>query len=247
VDGVPAEQQDFQSFLAQYRAQHADDVLVFGDEVAPEQEISAVVDTLERQGRRPCVPFRERARPGSDGGHQHLRLARAHREVLWCNTGRAACGLPGARGADVRAADRRVRTGVRRGAARRHRSAPPAVAQALRDRPRPLHHQRGDRGPAPRHRCRQHELPPLDGGQHHRAGHQPAFARRPLAAAADRCRARPDAAGGHGDRCASAGDDGSLGAPALRRGRAPRRRRPAGRAAAGCAHAAPRHRRAGRI
>jgi 2,5-furandicarboxylate decarboxylase 1 len=57
VDGVPAELQDFQSFLAQYRAQHADDVLVFGDEVAPEQEISAVVDTLERQGRRPLCLF----------------------------------------------------------------------------------------------------------------------------------------------------------------------------------------------
>ncbi len=57
MDGVPAELQDFQSFLAQYRAQHADDVLVFGDEVAPEQEISAVVDTLERQGRRPLCLF----------------------------------------------------------------------------------------------------------------------------------------------------------------------------------------------
>lgn len=57
MDGVPAEQQDFQSFLAQYRAQHGDDVMVFGDEVAPEQEISAVVDTLERQGRRPLCLF----------------------------------------------------------------------------------------------------------------------------------------------------------------------------------------------
>ena len=57
MDGVPAEQQDFQSFLAQYRAQHGDDVMVFGDEVAPEQEISAVVDTLEGQGRRPLCLF----------------------------------------------------------------------------------------------------------------------------------------------------------------------------------------------
>ena len=54
---VPADQQDFQSFLAQYRAEHVDDVLVFGDEVSPEQEISAVVDTLEHQGRRPLCVF----------------------------------------------------------------------------------------------------------------------------------------------------------------------------------------------
>ena len=47
----------FQSFLAQYRAEHVDDVLVFGDEVSPEQEISAVVDTLEHQGRRPLCVF----------------------------------------------------------------------------------------------------------------------------------------------------------------------------------------------
>jgi 4-hydroxy-3-polyprenylbenzoate decarboxylase len=57
MGGVPADQQDFQSFLAQYRAAHADDVLVFGDEVSPEQEISAVVDTLEQQGRRPLCVF----------------------------------------------------------------------------------------------------------------------------------------------------------------------------------------------
>ncbi len=57
LKSVPAEQQDYQSFLAQYRAEHADDVMVFGDEVAPDQDISAVVDTLERQGRRPLCVF----------------------------------------------------------------------------------------------------------------------------------------------------------------------------------------------
>ena len=57
VKGVQAEQQDFQSFLAQYRAAYADDVLVLDDEVSPDQEISAVVDTLERQGRRPLCVF----------------------------------------------------------------------------------------------------------------------------------------------------------------------------------------------
>lgn len=57
VKGVQAEQQDFQSFLAQYRAAYADDVLVLGDEVSPDQEISAIVDTLERQGRRPLCVF----------------------------------------------------------------------------------------------------------------------------------------------------------------------------------------------
>ena len=57
MGAVPAEEQDFQTFLAQYRAARADDVLVFGDEVSPDQEVSAVVDTLERQGRRPLCLF----------------------------------------------------------------------------------------------------------------------------------------------------------------------------------------------
>ncbi|MBL8312373.1 MAG: UbiD family decarboxylase [Rubrivivax sp.] len=61
MDTVPAGEQDFQSFLAQYRAAHTDDVLVVTDEVAPEQEITAVVDTLERQGRQPLCLF-ERVR-----------------------------------------------------------------------------------------------------------------------------------------------------------------------------------------
>ncbi|HRD96237.1 MAG TPA: UbiD family decarboxylase [Rubrivivax sp.] len=57
----PPDEQDFQSFLAQYRTAHADDVLVVTDEVTPEQEITAVVDTLERQGRQPLCLF-ERVR-----------------------------------------------------------------------------------------------------------------------------------------------------------------------------------------
>lgn len=47
--------QDFQSFLAEYRAAHADDVLVVGAPVSPDQEITALVDTLSRQGRTPLL------------------------------------------------------------------------------------------------------------------------------------------------------------------------------------------------
>ena len=51
---------------------------------------------------------------------------------------------------------------------------------------------------------RQPELPPLDAALADRDRDQPAFARRPVAAAADGQRARPAAAGGDGDRRAPA-------------------------------------------
>jgi 4-hydroxy-3-polyprenylbenzoate decarboxylase len=50
--------QDFHAFLEQYRAQHADDVLVVDDEVSPDQEITAVASTLAAQGRYPLLVFR---------------------------------------------------------------------------------------------------------------------------------------------------------------------------------------------
>ncbi len=50
-------EQDFQSFLARYRAEHPQDVLVVTDEVSADQEITAVVDALARQGRHPLAVF----------------------------------------------------------------------------------------------------------------------------------------------------------------------------------------------
>ncbi|MDE2370220.1 MAG: UbiD family decarboxylase [Burkholderiales bacterium] len=49
--------QDFQSFLADYRSRHGDDVLVVGDAVSADQEVTAVVDALARRGRDPLVLF----------------------------------------------------------------------------------------------------------------------------------------------------------------------------------------------
>ena len=49
--------QDFQSFLADYRAAHADDVLVVDEPVSSDQDITAVVAALARQGRDPLVYF----------------------------------------------------------------------------------------------------------------------------------------------------------------------------------------------
>jgi 4-hydroxy-3-polyprenylbenzoate decarboxylase len=49
--------QDFQSWLAGYREAHADDVLVVGQPVSADQEITAVVGALAREGRHPLVLF----------------------------------------------------------------------------------------------------------------------------------------------------------------------------------------------
>jgi 2,5-furandicarboxylate decarboxylase 1 len=49
--------QDFQSFLADYRAAHADDVLVVDELVSSDQDITAIVAALARQGRDPLVYF----------------------------------------------------------------------------------------------------------------------------------------------------------------------------------------------
>lgn len=54
-----AGEQDFQSFLARYRAEHGDDVLVIGTAVSADQEITAVVDALAREGRHPLVVFEQ--------------------------------------------------------------------------------------------------------------------------------------------------------------------------------------------
>ncbi len=50
-------EQDFQSFLAGYRASHADDVLVVGEAVSSDQDITAVVAALAREGRHPLTYF----------------------------------------------------------------------------------------------------------------------------------------------------------------------------------------------
>lgn len=49
--------QDFQTFLAQYREAHPDDVLVVRDEVSADQDITAVVSALAQQGRHPLAVF----------------------------------------------------------------------------------------------------------------------------------------------------------------------------------------------
>jgi 2,5-furandicarboxylate decarboxylase 1 len=54
-------EQDFQRFLARYRAEHADDVLVVPDEVSPDQDITALIWSLAEQGREPLLVF-ERVR-----------------------------------------------------------------------------------------------------------------------------------------------------------------------------------------
>ena len=48
---------DFHSFLEEYRARHAGDVLVLTDEVSADQEVTAVVWTLAAQGREPMLVF----------------------------------------------------------------------------------------------------------------------------------------------------------------------------------------------
>ena len=50
-------EQDFQGFLAHYRAAHADDVLVVDEAVSSDQEITAVIAALAREGRDPLVYF----------------------------------------------------------------------------------------------------------------------------------------------------------------------------------------------
>jgi 2,5-furandicarboxylate decarboxylase 1 len=56
VAPAPADQ-DFQSYLARYRAEHADDVLVIGEPVSSDQDITAVVAALARDGRHPLTFF----------------------------------------------------------------------------------------------------------------------------------------------------------------------------------------------
>lgn len=53
IDGA----QDAQSFIARYRAERPDDVLVVAEPVSADQEITAVVNALERDGRRPLCLF----------------------------------------------------------------------------------------------------------------------------------------------------------------------------------------------
>ncbi len=50
-------EQDFQSYLAQYRADYADDVLVIDEPVSSDQDITAVVAALAREGRHPLAFF----------------------------------------------------------------------------------------------------------------------------------------------------------------------------------------------
>ena len=52
-----ADGQDFHRFLARYRAEHPEDVLVFADEVSGDQEITAVVAQLAAEGRDPMLMF----------------------------------------------------------------------------------------------------------------------------------------------------------------------------------------------
>ncbi len=51
-------EQDFQSYLAQYRAEHADDVLVIDEPVSADQDITAIVAALAREGSHPLVYFK---------------------------------------------------------------------------------------------------------------------------------------------------------------------------------------------
>jgi 2,5-furandicarboxylate decarboxylase 1 len=53
----PAVEQDFQSYLARYRAEHGEDVLVIGEPVSSDQDITAVVAALARDGRHPLTFF----------------------------------------------------------------------------------------------------------------------------------------------------------------------------------------------
>ena len=50
-------EQDFQGFLARYRASHPEDVLVVDEPVSSDQDITAVVAALARQGRHPLAYF----------------------------------------------------------------------------------------------------------------------------------------------------------------------------------------------
>jgi 2,5-furandicarboxylate decarboxylase 1 len=54
---VSSVDQDFHRFLERYRAEHADDVLVFEDEASADQDVTAVIATLTAQGRDPLLVF----------------------------------------------------------------------------------------------------------------------------------------------------------------------------------------------
>jgi len=55
--------QDIRRFLERYRAEHADDVLVFEDQASADQDVTAVLWTLAARGRSPLLVF-ERVNAG---------------------------------------------------------------------------------------------------------------------------------------------------------------------------------------
>lgn len=55
----PPVEQDFHGFLARYRSEHPEDVLVFGEEVSADQEASAVIWTLAARGEHPLLVFEQ--------------------------------------------------------------------------------------------------------------------------------------------------------------------------------------------
>jgi 4-hydroxy-3-polyprenylbenzoate decarboxylase len=68
--------QDFQHFLARYRAEHADDVLVVAEAVNADQDLTAIAMQLAASGRQPLI-VAEQVVPiaGSGARHQPLRVA----------------------------------------------------------------------------------------------------------------------------------------------------------------------------
>lgn len=53
----PPIEQDFHPFLARYRAEHPEDVLVFEEEVSADQEVTGVIWTLAARGKHPLLVF----------------------------------------------------------------------------------------------------------------------------------------------------------------------------------------------
>ena len=85
-----ADGQDFHRFLDRYTRDHPDDVLVVGEEVSGDQEITAVVAELAAQGRHPlllvqhgdAVPTSAQlvcCRQPDDAGADHDHVLGAHR------------------------------------------------------------------------------------------------------------------------------------------------------------------------
>jgi 2,5-furandicarboxylate decarboxylase 1 len=69
VDG-----QDFQSFLARYRREHADDVLAVRESVSADQTATALVERLAAEGRHPLVVL-ERVEPANGAGAEPFTAA----------------------------------------------------------------------------------------------------------------------------------------------------------------------------